>query len=183
MYNVVEGQIVSHIDRDLLKALTKPVDVKKLIDQLAFDLDDLEEASMNQPKLRLRAGRVNRQMMLKKAALKRELSAIIGKKSIHIRQKHGNSYTATAIKNELGYDSDVRHAQKKFDEAEAVEAFAGDLADCFKERSMVLLSLTRLRGSEVASELRAVKGHEEIDGLREKARHMRSRFKEEEWEK
>ncbi len=166
---------MSHSDHDLLKALSKPVDVRKLIDKIAFDLDDLEEASMNQPKLRLTAGRLQVQMMLRKAQLKRELAAVIGKKSIRIRQKHGNSYTATAIKNELGYDSEVRHAQRKLDEAEALEAYASDVTDAIKERSMVLLSLTRLRGSEISNELQSVRGHAATQELWEQARKLRDR--------
>lgn len=173
---------MSHSDRQLLKALSKPVDVKKLIDKLTFDLDSLEEASMDQPRLRLRAGRLRVQMLLRKSQLKRELASLIGKKSIHIRRKHGNSYTATAIKNELGYDHDVRAAQRHLDEAEALESYAGDLVDCYKERSIVLLNLSRIRSSEVSHELRSVKGKAEVEELRNRAHKMRNRFEAEEWE-
>jgi len=166
--------------RDLLKALMKPVDVRKLIDKLAFDLDDLEVASLEQPRLRLRAGRLQSQMLLRKLELKGKVAAIVGQKSIHIRHKHGNSYTATAIKNELGYDRDVRHAQRKLDEAEALESYAKDLTECFKERSMALSNLIRLRSSEISSELRAAKGQAEVNELREKARRMRDRLETEE---
>lgn len=172
---------MSHSDRQLLKALSKPVDVHKLIDKLAFDLDGLEEASMDQPRLRLRAGRLRVQMMLRKSQLKRRLAAVTGKKSIHIRRKHGNSYTATAIKNELGYDPEVHRAQRKLDEAEALEAYAGDLVDSFKERSIVLLNLSRIKSSEISHELRAVKGQAEVNELRKKAHKMRDRM-EAEWE-
>lgn len=172
---------MSHSDRELLKSLTKPVDVHRLIDKLSFDLDGLEEASMNQPKLRLRAGRLQVQMMLRKAQLKRNLAALIGKKSIHIRHKHGNNYTATAIKNELGYDSEVRHAQRKLDEAEALEEYAKDLTEAYGERSKTLFNLVKLRVSETTSELRSVKGQAEVDELRKKARKMRDRM-DAEWE-
>lgn len=168
-------------DRDLLKALTKPVDVKRLIEKLAFDLDGLEEASMDQPTLRLRSGRLQVQMMLRKAQLKRELAAIIGHKSQRIRRKHGNSYTATAIKNELGYDRDVRHAQRKLDEAEALEEYAKDLTEAYGERSKTIFNLVKLRVSEIGSELRQVKGKAEVDALSHKARKLRDRF-EAEWE-
>jgi hypothetical protein len=167
---------MSSSDHELLKALSKPVDVRRLIDKLSFDLDGLEEASMDQPKLRLKAGRLQVQMMLRKSQLKRHLAALIGKKSIHIRRKHGNSYTATAIKNELGYDRDVRHAQRQLDEAEALEEYAKDLTESFKERSMAILNLRSLRVSEIGSELRSVKGHAEVDELRKKAHKMRERM-------
>jgi hypothetical protein len=172
---------MSSSDRDLLKALSKPVDVCRLIDKLSFNLDGLEEASMDQPRLRLKAGRLQVQMLLKKAQIKRELAALIGRKSIHIRHKHGNNYTATAIKNELGYDREVKHLQRKLDEAEALEQYAKDLTEAFKERSMCLLSLTRLRTSETGSELRAVKGQSEVSEQRKRAHRMRDRF-EAEWE-
>lgn len=164
---------------DLLKSLMKPVDVKKLIDRLSFDLEDLETAAMEQPRLRLRAGRLQSQMLLRKLELKRKVAAVVGKKSINIRHKHGNNYTATAIKNELGYDHDVKHAQQKLDEAEALESYASDLTECYKERSMALLNLTKLRSSEISSELRSVKGQAEVKALREKARKMRDRYEEE----
>jgi hypothetical protein len=173
---------MSHSDRELLKALSKPVDVRRLIDKLSFDLDGLEEASMDQPKLRLKAGRLKVQMMLRKMQLKRELAAIIGKKSIHIRHKHGNNYTATAIKNELGYDHDVREAQRKLDEAEALEEYAGDFREAYKERSMAILNLSRIRSSETSSELRSVKGQAEIKSLRDRASKMRDRMEQEESE-
>lgn len=161
---------------DLLKALSQPVNVFKLIDRLAFDLDDLETAALDQPRLRLRAGRLQVQMMLRKLELKRDLAAMIGQKSIAIRHKHGNNYTATAIKNELGYNHHVKRAQKKLDEAEALESYASDLTECFKDRSMALSNLIKLRSSEVSSELRSVKGRAEVDALREKARRMRDRY-------
>jgi hypothetical protein len=170
-----------HSERDLLKALQKPVDVRKLIDNLSFDLQELEEASMNQPTLRLKAGRLQVQMMLRKAQLKRHLAALIGKKSIHIRHKHGNNYTATAIKNELGYDHDVRKAQRELDEAEALEEYAKDLTESYKERSIAILNLRSLRVSEVGSELRSAKGRAEVEELQKKARKMRDRM-EAEWE-
>jgi len=173
---------MSHSDNNLLKALSKPVDVRRLIDKLAFDLDDLEDAAMHQPSLRLKSGRLQVQMMLRKSQLKRELAAIIGKKSIRIRRKHGNSYTATAIKNELGYDSEVRHAQRKLDEAEALEAYAADLTESYKERSMAILNLTKLRASETNSELRAVKNQSEVEAMRKKAHHMRNRLEQEDFE-
>jgi hypothetical protein len=167
---------MSHSDRELLKALSKPVDVRRLIDKLSFDLDGLEEASMDQPKLRLRAGRLQVQMLLRKAQLKRQLAALIGKKSIHIRHKHGNNYTATAIKNELGYDHEVRTAQRQLDEAEALEEYAKDLTESFKERSMAILNLRSLRVSEMGSEIRSAKGRAEVDELRKKASKMRDRM-------
>jgi hypothetical protein len=170
---------MSSSDHDLLKALTKPVDVRRLIDKLSFDMDGLEEASMDQPKLRLRAGRLQVQMMLRKAQLKRQLAALIGKKSIRIRHKHGNNYTATAIKNELGYDHDVHKAQRQLDEAEALEEYAKDLTESYGERSKTIFNLIKLRVSEVGSELRSVKGQAEVDELRKKARKMRDRFEEE----
>jgi|HubBroStandDraft_5_1064220.scaffolds.fasta_scaffold283734_1 hypothetical protein len=172
---------MSRSDRELLKVLTKPVDVRRLVDKLSFDLDGLEEASMDQPKLRLKAGRLKVQMMLHKLQLKRKLAALIGKKSIHIRHKHGNNYTATAIKNELGYDHEVREAQRRLDEAEALEEFAQDFREAFKERSMAILNLSRIRSSETSSELRAVKGQAEINDQRKRARKMRDRM-EREWE-
>lgn len=167
-----------HTSKSLLKIISKPVDVKRLIDKLGFDLDGLEEAAMDQPRLRLKAGRLKVQMILHKAQLKRHLSAVIGKKSIHIRRKHGNSYTATAIRNELGYDKDVRRAQKQFDIADALETFATDLTESYKERSMALLNLVKLRNSEVASELRAVKGRAEVEGLLSKAKKLRDSYEE-----
>jgi hypothetical protein len=178
---VCEGKTVHHSDRDLLKALGRPVDVRKLIDKLAFDLDGLEEASMEQPTLRLRAGRLQVQMMLRKAQLKRQLLAVIGKKSIHIRKKHGNSYTATAIKNELGYDPEVHRAQRKLDEAEALEEYAKDLTEAYGERSKTLFNLVKLHVSEMGSELRQAKGEAEVNELKSRARKMRDRM-DAEWE-
>jgi hypothetical protein len=164
--------------KQLLRAISKPVDVKKLLDRVSFDLDGLEEAGMEQPRLRLRAGRLKVQMMLRRAELKRHLASVIGKESVNIRHKHGNSYTATAIRNELGYNHDVRKAQKAFDTAEALESFADDIREVYKERSMLLFSLSRLKGSEISNELRAVKGQADMNHLRERARKMRDSYED-----
>src|SRR5271157_109878 len=105
-------------DIQLQEFIDKPVDIKKLVDRLVFDLDDLEHAAQKQPKLRLEVGRLKAQMALNVSTLKRRLSRIVGRKSLKIRHRE-DRITESAIKNSLSLDDEVQVAQKKLERAEA----------------------------------------------------------------
>jgi hypothetical protein len=163
-------------DKELLALLESPVDVKRLIRKLAFNMDALESAAQNQPRLRLEAGRLKAQVALEQSTLKRRLSRIIGKKSIRAR-RHGEKVTEGAVKNALSLDEEVQDAQKKFDKSEAIDVIVNQLLEAYKDRSMMISVLTRLQASEISSRLAAVKGDEEVREL-----HKRARKIQKEWE-
>lgn len=159
----------------LLDIIGAPVDIKKLVSRLTFDLDDLEKAEHRQPRLRLEAGRFRAQIALKEKSVKRKLNRLIGKKSLRIRDL-GEHKTEAAVKNVLSQDREVQKAQKKADTLEVYSDFAKDLMEAFKERSMALSNLTRLRSAEIGSHLASVKGEDEVDRIRKRAERMHHRL-------
>lgn len=163
-------------DKELLALLESPVDVKRLIRKLKFNVDGLESAAQSQPSLRLEAGRLKAQVTLEQSTLKRRLSKIIGKKSIKAR-KYGEKVTEGAVKNTLSLDDEVQEAQKKFDKSEAVDVIVNQLLEAYKDRSMMISVLTRLQASEISSRLASVKGDEEVRDLHKKASKIQK-----EWE-
>lgn len=165
------------MNNELIELIQAPVDVKRLVRKLAFSMDDLEGAAEVQPKLRLEAGRFKAQMGLSAASAKRKLARVVGKKSLYLR-KSGDYKTEGAVKNKLSLDHKVQRLQKEYDTYEVYSEFAHDLLSAYTERSMAVSVLTRLRASEVNSQIAAVKGEEEVEVLRKKARHVRDKFAE-----
>lgn len=160
---------------ELESIIDSPVDIKRLIRKLKFSLDDLEGAALAQPGLRLEAGRFRAQIGLKSASMKRQLTRIIGKKSLKIRRREDRT-TESAIKNALSLDDEVQKAQKEFDTLEVYETFTKDLVDAYTERSMAINMLTRIRASEINSNIAAVKGADEVNKINKRARHIRDRY-------
>ena len=162
---------------DLIELLQSPVDVKRLVRKLKFSIDDLESAAEEQPRLRLEAGKFKAQMGLNKASSKRKLARIVGKKSLKLRRS-GEYKTEGAVKNKLALDSKVQRYQKAFDDYEVYSEFADDLMQAYTERSMAVNILTRLRSSEINSNIAAVKGDEEVEKMRHRARRLSDKHAE-----
>ena len=165
------------VNRDIVELLEREVDVKRLVDKLFFNIDNLEIAALKQPKLYLEAGRLRAQAALEVGTLKRKLGKIYGEESIKIRHKR-TGLTETAIKSKISMNHEVQSAQKQLDNAEVYEEFAKQLTEAYKERLMVIAVLSRLRASEVSSELRAVKNNETVQGMRKRAHQARKHFEE-----
>ncbi len=168
---------MSKVDRELVEMLERPVDVKRLVRKLFFDIDDLEHAGLQQASLYLESGRFRAQTALRSASYKRKLSRMTGKKSIRIRRR-GDNLTETAIKTQLSMDDEIQSLQKKCDEFGVYEEFGKQLTEAYKERIMVLAILARLKASEMNSELRNVKNAEESGRLRKRAEQVRKTFEE-----
>jgi|ERR1039458_4545241 hypothetical protein len=160
---------------DLIELLQSPVDVRRLCRKLKFSMDDLEGAAEQQPSLRLEAGKFKAQLGLQVANAKRRLARIVGKKSLRLRRS-GEYKTEGAVKNKLALDSKVQRLQKQFDTLEVFSEFAHDMVEAYKERSMAVSVLTRLRSSEINSNIAAVKGDMEVEGMRKKARHLSNTY-------
>lgn len=165
------------INREIVELLERPVDVKRLVDKLFFNADDLETAALKQPTLYLEAGRFRAQSSLELSRLKRKLAKTLGIKSLKIRQGR-TGLTETAIKSRLSTSHTIQSIQKRVDESEVYEEFAKQLTESYKERLMVLAILSRLKASEISSEIRKVKNAETVDAMRKKAHKVRKHFRE-----
>lgn len=168
-----------HNDNELIELISRPVNLKKLVDRLFFEPDDLEYAALKQPKLYLETGRFRAQQALKLSSLKRRLVKIIGLKSLKIRQKHaGEKLTEAAIKNQLSQSRKVQMLERSVDNAEVYVEFASQLSEAYKERMMILNILGKIRASEISSELRSAASEEVVDRMRKKANKVRERMSE-----
>ena len=50
--------------------------------------------------------------------------------------------------------------------------------EAYKERSMAVSVLTRLRSSEISSSIASVKGDEEVEKMGKRARHLSNKYSE-----
>jgi Fe2+ transport system protein B len=165
------------VNRAIVEMLERPVDVKKLVDRLYFNADDLETAALKQPKLYLESGRFRAQTSLEAKRLARKLAKEIGIRSLKIRQR-SNIKTEGAVKSQLSKSHTIQSLQKRVDDSEVYEEFAKQLTEAYKERLMVLALLSRLKASEISSEIRKVKNAETVDAMRKRAHNVRKHFKE-----
>lgn len=162
-------------DTELLLFINKPVDLKRLVRKVTFDLDDLERAAQQQQDLRLEAGRFKAQAALLVANRKRRLLKVVGRKSLKIRHRE-DKVTESSIKNSLSLDSKVQSLQKKYDNAEVYYEAASQVVEVFKERAMMLSILTRLRASEISSNVASVQGKSKLKDMKKRARRAANAF-------
>lgn len=165
------------INREIVEMLERPVNVKRLVDRLYFNADDLETAALKQPTLYLEAGRFRAQSSLELARLKRKLAKTIGIKGLKIRHER-KGLTETAIKSRLSTSQTIQDLQTRVDNAEVYEEFSKQLTEAYKERLMVLAVLSRLRASEISSEIRKVRNAETVDAMSKRANKVRKHFRE-----
>jgi hypothetical protein len=165
------------INREIVELLEKSVDVKRLVDKLFFSADDLETAALKQPTLYLEAGRFRAQSSLELSRLKRKLAKTLGVKGLKIRH-NSKGLTETAIKSRLSTSHTIQDLQKRVDDFGIYEEFAKQLTESYKERLMVIAILSRLKASEISSELRHVKNAEQVDSMRKRAHKVRKSFEE-----
>lgn len=165
------------VNRDIVEMLERPVDVKRLVDKLFFRADDLETAALKQPTLYLESGRFRAQSTLEFKRLKRKLETEVGIRSLKIRQQ-SDVKTEGAVKSRLSKSHTIKSLQERVDKAEVYEEFAKQLTESYKERLMVLAILSRLKASEISSEIRKVRNAETVDSMRKRANNVRKHFSE-----
>jgi hypothetical protein len=167
------------------KLLERPVDVVALIEQLTFDSDELEQAALDQPQLYLDAARWRvQQLRLQKARLAR-LEQRKAKVGLGLRRKKHSrsdkSLTNPAVAELIEIDVRVKRLRMKLERAFVREEFGKHLLEAFRQRSMLLQSLLKLRSSEISNELAAVKtrmAEAEIGKRRNKLRDKYSRVRD-----
>jgi|HubBroStandDraft_5_1064220.scaffolds.fasta_scaffold04165_3 hypothetical protein len=166
--------------RDVLEFLSRPVDVRRLIQRLAFDLDNFDQANMEQPRLSLEAGRYRTQAALMKARLELQLEtkqAELGNVLRRRGQDAKKAPTDKAVQGKVILDPEVQSLRKRLYLAEATEVWAKQLAEAYQyQRLAVLKNIGEVRASEISNEIRTVKGRAAVDGLRRQAEKMRKRY-------
>lgn len=165
--------------KDIVQQLEKPVDVKLLIDKLSFDADDFDQANLEQPKLRLEAGRYRTWAVLEKARSEFRVEIVEAELGIELRDgKEEKKLTEKAIQQNVVVSKDYRQARRMAYLAKATEEWAKQLTEAYDQRLMVLNNIVKIRTGEMASNLRSVKEKAAVDVMMKKAERLRRNLDE-----
>ena len=158
--------------QEVLEQLERPVDVGKLIKKLTFDLDNFEQANLEQPRLSLEAGRYFTWAVLEKAKAEFRLELEEANLGSSIRSD-GAKRTEKSIADSIVLSPSIREKKKLLRLAKASEVYAKQLLEAFQQRLQVLNNITKLRASETATELRAMKEKAAVEEMSRKADRIR----------
>lgn len=169
--------------KEILEILRAPVNVRRLIDRLAFDADNFERANLEQPRLSLEAGRYRTQAALLRARLELQLETQEAALGVQLRRKGEGAKrapTEKAVSSKIILNPEIQSLRKRLYLAETTEIWSKQLAEAYQyQRLAVLKIIGDVRASEIASELRTVKEKGALDIVRRAAEKMRSRFENE----
>jgi hypothetical protein len=156
--------------QEVLEWLEKPVDIKRLVRELAFSLEDFEEANRLQPRLFLEAGRYLTGAVLQKSRAETQLETQIAKEGLTLRELKASGKRGTitdkGIADMVNSNDDVLKLKRKVSVANANEVWAKQLLKAYDQRLTVLSNITKIRTGEMATELRAVKERSAISEMR-----------------
>lgn len=158
--------------------LERPVKLRRLVDQLQFEVDQVEDAAREQPKLQLEAGRYRVQKIRAyngaKLAHEQALASLKLKtrrfKDDKGKQKYSNE---SSVSNKSELNPVVIKARIAMDDAAAEEELGKVLTDCYRQRSHMLLVIAKIAASEVQSDLRHTHNRlaqDEVNKIRSKAK-------------
>lgn len=161
--------------------LDEPVNVLKLIDELSFDPDDVEQASVDQPKLYIEAGKWRVQQMRKRSKALANLEVVTAEAGLKERRKkssqpRGERLTDAAIKDMVQLDKRVRKARMRTERAFAREEFGKILLTAFAQRQSATQVIAKVRASEMSNDLRKTKSNMARDEMSKRARKVRERY-------
>ena len=150
--------------QEVLEWLEKPVDIRQLVRELAFSLDDFEDANRRQPRLFLEAGKYLTGAVLQKSRAETQLETEVAKTGLRLRELKKS--TDKGIADMVNADEAVLKLKKKVSVANANAVWAKQLLAAYDQRLTVLSNITKIRTGEMATELRAVKERSAIDEMR-----------------
>ncbi len=169
--------------REILELLERPVDVRKLMKELSFDLDALEDANRRQSRLFLEAGRYLTGCVLQKARAENQLETTVAETGLKLRAEKMEStkkgLTEKAIEDVVNTSKEVRRCKQTFAMAKAAETWGKQLLEAYNHRLQVLGNLTKIRTGEMATSLRAVKEKAVVDDMERRADKVRRSFEDE----
>ena len=168
--------------KEVLELLDKPVDVRRLIKELAFDLENFEEANRMQPRLFLEAGRYLTSAVLQKSKTENKLETMIAETGLKLRRekiKGKNSLTDKGIIDMVNGNPEVATLKNRFAITKAMEVWAKQLLEAYNHRLTVLSNITRIRTGEMATQLREVKEKAAVDDMRRRADKVRRSMEDE----
>lgn len=163
---------------EITELLAAPIDVRRLVSKLAFNLDNFEQANMEQPRLYLEAGRYRTKAALDKARAELQLEVTMAETGAQWRERptSGKAMTEKAIADKITLNKEVIKLRQRAYMAKVTEEWAKQLLEAYSQRLMVLGIIGKVRSSEIASELRAVKEQAAIQVVRREAEKVRRKL-------
>lgn len=147
--------------------LARPVNIRDLVDNLEFDVDDLERAALVQPKYFLEASRYRTLKLRKRARAYVKLELLKAEAGMQLRRKKADKkLTEAAINSQVLADEECQKWRDRLEQAYVEEKYSELLVEAYKQRLSVIKVLSDIRNSEISSELRAVRQSIAADSLR-----------------
>lgn len=168
---------------DITELLDRPVDVLGLIEELAFDPDNVEQAAIKQPDLYLEAARWRVQQMRHRAKMMSKLERVTAEIGLRVRgQKYsgprGGRPPEGMIKDTVSSNPRVRKARLKVERAYQREEFGKALAEAFRQRDGIVRLIGKLRESEMSNQIRSVKNRMAADDMSRRASRVRKKYED-----
>jgi hypothetical protein len=158
---------MANTTNEILALVEREVNVKRLVDKLSFDLENFEQANLEQPKLYLEAGRYRTWAVLEKGRAEVRLETGMAKYGLELRErKSDRGLTEKAIAEMVASSKDIVKLKQRVYMAKATDEWARQLLEAYNQRLEVLKNITKIRSGEMATELRSVKEKAAVDTMR-----------------
>lgn len=166
------------MSKQLKQILERPVNLRGLIDKIAFEPETLEDAALEQPGLYLEASRYRTLKMRKRLAKELERDKVKAEVGLTQRRKkkEGERQTESAIKDIAALDPSFVLAQKALDQSEVEEELAKGLLEVFRQRLKVIEVLKDIRISEASPLIKKVRQEMASSHMRRAAEKARERY-------
>jgi len=160
---------------EILELLDKPVDVERLIEKLSFDLDNFEQANLEQPRLYLEAGRYLTWAVLEKARAEVRQESREAELWVKLKQSP-EKQTDKSLQANIAASREILKLKQRVYLAKASEVWAKQLVESYNHRQQVLNNITKIRTAETSNALRIVKEKAVMSTVRQEAERMRQRL-------
>jgi hypothetical protein len=153
-------------------------DVNKILDNLGFTLEGLEEAMLSQPTFMVKAHRLKIEYTRRRQEAEAYLERLRDDTAFGIRKEARRldvKVTEKMVEEETERKPAVREAVTKFDQASRLEEWGKGIVSSYFERGSMLKAMVAVRGAEAALEsgfMRAELDRLGVQKLREKARQQ-----------
>lgn len=162
-----------------LELLNEDIVVPALVESLAFDQDQVEQAGSVQAKLYYDASRYHLKVWKRLASLKAKLEVARAEAGLRVRSMKDaagrKAHTEAAIAEKVTLNSAVRALSRKIDAVSVQEKYAKLLSDSYIQRQSALKVVSETRNAEINGAVRQVKMNMAVDGMREKMEQVRAR--------
>jgi hypothetical protein len=163
---------------DWLELLDGEIQIRGLVESLAFDPDMVERAGAEQAKLYYDASRYHLKIWRRLSALQAKLDVAKAEAGLRIRAKgngSGRGPSIPEVADLVSLDKFVRKLNDKIRVVTAHEKYAELLVKSYMARQSALKVVSETRNAEINGAVRTVKQRMASDSMRERMESLRSR--------